>query len=313
MAALPYMQFYVADYLADTMHLSAEEHGAYLLLIFNYWQTGKPIPKSRLQKIARIDNDRWPAVEQTLSEFFNDNGVNWNHDRIEADLAVVAEAQKQRAAAGKASAEARKASKRQELKRQSNDRSTTVEHPSNENPTNKDKKRKDKEKRLNTNDPSLSDESRQLSKSTSPKKPTPYPEAFELVWQAYPKRPGSNPKPKAFQAWNARIKEGEEPEKILQGTIRYRQFCDQTGKAHTEFVMQAARFFGKGKEYEQDWSPPASQGPVSPGSSLDRQFTDLHYARQTFEQVRRPTHSGFNSRDYSEGLKEGVTDGEPNF
>lgn len=144
MAGLPYMQFYVADYLADTMHLSAEEHGAYLLLIFNYWQTGKPIPKSRLQKIARIDNDRWPAVEQTLSEFFNDNGVNWNHDRIEADLAAVADAQKQRAAAGKASAEARKASKRQELKRQSNDRSTTVEQPSNENPTNKEQNRTDK-------------------------------------------------------------------------------------------------------------------------------------------------------------------------
>ena len=54
MAALPYMQLYIADYLADTMHLSAEEHGAYLLLMFNYWQTGKPIPKNRLAKIARL-------------------------------------------------------------------------------------------------------------------------------------------------------------------------------------------------------------------------------------------------------------------
>ena len=38
MAALPYMQFYVADYLADTTHLTAEEHGAYMLLLFSYWQ-----------------------------------------------------------------------------------------------------------------------------------------------------------------------------------------------------------------------------------------------------------------------------------
>ena len=77
MAALPYMQLYIADYLADTMHLSTEEHGAYLLLMFNYWQTGRPIPKNRLSKIARLSNDRWDAVEPSLKEFFNDNGTEW--------------------------------------------------------------------------------------------------------------------------------------------------------------------------------------------------------------------------------------------
>ncbi|MFS8659560.1 YdaU family protein, partial [Salmonella enterica] len=83
MAALPYMQLYIADYLADTMHLSAEEHGAYLLLMFNYWQTGRAIPKSRLAKIARISSERWGAVEESLREFFIDNGTEWIHERIE--------------------------------------------------------------------------------------------------------------------------------------------------------------------------------------------------------------------------------------
>ncbi|EGZ4373502.1 DUF1376 domain-containing protein [Salmonella enterica subsp. enterica serovar Lexington] len=73
MATLPYMQLYIADYLADTMHLSAEEHGAYLLLMFNYWQTGRAIPKNRLAKIARISSERWGAVEESLREFFIDN------------------------------------------------------------------------------------------------------------------------------------------------------------------------------------------------------------------------------------------------
>ncbi|WP_341959220.1 DUF1376 domain-containing protein [Pseudomonas sp. RC10] len=89
MAALPYMQLYVADYLADTMHLTTEEHGAYLLLIFNYWQTGKPIPKGRLSRIARVPVDRWKDIESALSEFFEDDGEQWIHLRIERDIETV--------------------------------------------------------------------------------------------------------------------------------------------------------------------------------------------------------------------------------
>lgn len=100
MAALPYMQLYIADYLADTMHLSTEEHGAYLLLMFNYWQTGKPIPKSRLAKIARVPNDRWSAIEQTLSEFFEDDGECWIHFRIERDMESVVSSSKGKKYAG---------------------------------------------------------------------------------------------------------------------------------------------------------------------------------------------------------------------
>ena len=101
MAALPYMQLYIADYLADTMHLSTEEHGAYLLLMFNYWQTGRPIPKNRLAKIARLSNDRWIAVESSLKEFFNDNGTEWSQERIERDLEAVKTSISQKSAAGK--------------------------------------------------------------------------------------------------------------------------------------------------------------------------------------------------------------------
>ncbi|HCJ6540407.1 YdaU family protein [Pseudomonas aeruginosa] len=138
MAALPYIQLYVADYLADTMHLSTEEHGAYLLLIFNYWQTGKPIPKARLSRIARVPNDRWPAVEASLNEFFNDNGNEWVHERIERDLLAVDSTRNQRSAAGKASAAAKKARKEAEHQRNSNVRSTTVESSLQQNSTNRD-------------------------------------------------------------------------------------------------------------------------------------------------------------------------------
>lgn len=138
MAALPYMQLYVADYLADTMHLTTEEHGAYLLLIFNYWQTGKPIPASRLARIARLSDDRWTVVERSLNEFFNERSGEWVHARIERDLEAVHAAQNQRVAAGKASAAARKAAAKPQKQRARNARSTPVEIPLNENPTIRD-------------------------------------------------------------------------------------------------------------------------------------------------------------------------------
>lgn len=148
MAALPYMQFYVADYLADTMHLSTEEHGAYLLLIFNYWQTGKPLPKNRLAGIARLSNDRWTDVERSLSEFFIDDGNAWVHQRIERDLISVKGAQAQRREAGIISAQKRAAKKNEGNQCQSNDRSTGAQRGDNDRSTNidtdKDKDLKDK-------------------------------------------------------------------------------------------------------------------------------------------------------------------------
>ncbi|HHL4277699.1 TPA: DUF1376 domain-containing protein [Escherichia coli] len=146
MAALPYMQLYIADYLADTMHLSAEEHGAYLLLMFNYWQTGKPIPKNRLAKIARLTNERWADVEPSLREFFCDNGEEWVHLRIEEDLASVREKLTKKSAAGKASVQARRSRKEADvqIKQERNltgvqtDVEVVFEHDANTKATNKD-------------------------------------------------------------------------------------------------------------------------------------------------------------------------------
>lgn len=123
MAALPYIQLYVADYLADTAHLTTEEHGAYLLLIFNYWQTGKALREDRLATVARMSNECWTNVEHTLKEFFNVCDGYWFHDRIERDLKAVNERRNQLSMAGKASAKSRKIKK----KNRNNKRSTNVQ------------------------------------------------------------------------------------------------------------------------------------------------------------------------------------------
>ena len=47
--------FYIPDFLADTMHLSASETGAYLCLIMDYWlHDGLPDDDHKLAAIARL-------------------------------------------------------------------------------------------------------------------------------------------------------------------------------------------------------------------------------------------------------------------
>jgi uncharacterized protein YdaU (DUF1376 family) len=84
-----WMPLYVADYLADTGHLSAAEHGAYLLLIMHYWQNGGlPNEDRRLARIARMSPDEWSESREVLFDLFDDG---WSHHRIEAELKAAQE------------------------------------------------------------------------------------------------------------------------------------------------------------------------------------------------------------------------------
>ncbi|MDG5498940.1 hypothetical protein [Marinobacter sp. BGYM27] len=109
------------------------------------------------------------------------------------------------------------------------------------------------------------------------KKPA-YPPEFEMTWARYPKRPGSNPKNKAFGAWRARLKDGADPATILSGVIRYANFIKATKRQNTEFVMQAVRFFGTSCEYENEWTPPEDTPPPSGGpKTMEPNWSQIDY------------------------------------
>ena len=102
----PWMPLYVADYLADTGHLTTLEHGAYLLLIMTYWRRGGlPDDDAQLARIARMTTDEWLNVRSTIVQLFHDG---WSHKRIDAELARASEKAEKASFAGKRSAEARK-------------------------------------------------------------------------------------------------------------------------------------------------------------------------------------------------------------
>jgi uncharacterized protein YdaU (DUF1376 family) len=68
----PWMPLFWGDFLANTMHLSAQEAGAYLFLIAHAWEHGGEIPgeRVRLARIAHVRSDQWPRVWNVLEKFF---------------------------------------------------------------------------------------------------------------------------------------------------------------------------------------------------------------------------------------------------
>lgn len=81
------------------------------------------------------------------------------------------------------------------------------------------------------------------------------PEFLELK-AIYPKRLGGNPWPRAFKAYSTRIKQGYDHDEIKAGLARYAEFCDKTAKTGSEFVMQAATFFGPDLRWQDEYELP---------------------------------------------------------
>lgn len=105
-----WMPIYWSDYLADTSHLGAMEHGAYLLLIAHYWQAGKPLPDDdvQLSRIARVSRRQWKTLKPLLAAFFEIRDGTWQHGRVERELQLARERYERRAAAGQKGGRTRK-------------------------------------------------------------------------------------------------------------------------------------------------------------------------------------------------------------
>lgn len=95
----PWMKLYIGDYRSDTGHLSAAQHGAYLLLIMHYWKQGRlPGEDEQLARIAAMTPDEWKQNRETIQEFFDDD---WRHGRIDREIDAFDTSVKRRSKAGK--------------------------------------------------------------------------------------------------------------------------------------------------------------------------------------------------------------------
>jgi uncharacterized protein YdaU (DUF1376 family) len=85
-----WMPVFIGDYLADTMHLTTEQHGAYLLLLFHLWRRGSLRDDDAvLAKISGLGENAWNLHRPALAEFFKIHDGLWQHGRVEKEKARV--------------------------------------------------------------------------------------------------------------------------------------------------------------------------------------------------------------------------------
>lgn len=239
MATVPYMPLYVAEYMADTSHLTALEDGVYMRLIMIYWQRQAPLPDDdvKLHRIARVTPDEWAAMRETIAEFFTAEEGLWRHKRIDAELAKLQEKSQKASAAGRQSA---------------NKRSTPVERPLNERSASV-------EQTPNHVGIGL----REGKKPTTPPVVPPRGDGtqdFDRFWQAYPRRP-QNPRKPAEKLFAAAVKKGAKPDDLIAAAERYAAEMAAAGKLNTEFVCQAQTWLRQDR-WKDTHGPPAKPQPT---------------------------------------------------
>lgn len=83
-----FMPLWIGDYLADTMHLTRDQHGAYLLLLMAYWRHARALPNDNayLASVTKSTEDEWRMMAPVLAMFFTVDATAWTHRRVEEEL-----------------------------------------------------------------------------------------------------------------------------------------------------------------------------------------------------------------------------------
>ena len=127
MSKYPSMPLFTDAYMADTRHLSAAQHGAYLLLLMTAWRMPDcrlPDDDVFLSRCAAMDLRTWRKNKDIVMAFWEkDEAQKFQQARLADERNYIDHMRRKNSAAGRASA----------LKRLNRD-STTVERESSENP-----------------------------------------------------------------------------------------------------------------------------------------------------------------------------------
>jgi uncharacterized protein YdaU (DUF1376 family) len=227
-----FMPLFIGDYLKDTVDLSAEEHGAYLLLLMNLWNRGGRLPcdPPRLARMAGLSLDRWEPVWMTVGRFFEFDDGHIHQPRLSRELKRAAHKKNQAVEKGRQGA----------AKCWGNGPSNApaISSAIAEGVANR------------CSPPSPSQEDQIPPNPPRGTEAASYPEEFERFWAATNKR-GS--KHKAFESWK---RQGKPPADALVARWRLWQQTDDWRRGFEKHPVS----WLNGRMHLQD--PPLSRGPA---------------------------------------------------
>lgn len=103
-----WMPLYIADYLADTSRLTTEQHGAYLLILMDYWRNGPPPDdEAVLCSITRLPLAQWRKARGAIRIFFTVADGKWTQKRADIERQDASQISSKRSVAGKEGASKR--------------------------------------------------------------------------------------------------------------------------------------------------------------------------------------------------------------
>ena len=73
MSQLPFMPFFVGDYIADTPELSIEAHGAYCLILFYTWKGRRFLEDDdkKMCRVLRVESRKWQRIKLEILPYFD--------------------------------------------------------------------------------------------------------------------------------------------------------------------------------------------------------------------------------------------------
>ena len=216
MAEFPALPLFTDAYIADTAHLTNEEHGVYLRLLMFAWRTetcSLPNNDARLALMVGVTKGKWNKLKPTIMSFWRLSNGEWTQKKLTKQRDFVSKQREQKRIAGEASARAR-------ALKSLDTSATAVELPL----------------------PTASQQPKPIPITTIKRVTKVTPVAFDEFWNQYPHRGGAKKgKSGALKVYTRQLKSGVSEQTMIDGAIRYSgdaQVLDGRGKGPEPWLNQ---------------------------------------------------------------------------